>query len=212
MSYEPPPYEAMLFLLDKLFVRHYESLVKELKLNEEQARYLGHTLDLEIDELDSNQKRQIENSLHPLFLSDIKDQHITLEGFRLIQRAVEELERKRGFGSDSGTAIAASAQLNLENYFCFVYLKETLLTSLKDNLKTVNNSFALFRISQFLLNDEVRRFRNAFAHAAWKVNKSSPSSFLKYWDGGREYNLSEERWLLMRNLSYAISYVIVGKL
>ena len=69
MSYEPPPYEAMLYLLDKLFVRHYDSLLKELKLNEEQALYLGHTLDLEIDELDSNQQRQIENSLHPLSLS-----------------------------------------------------------------------------------------------------------------------------------------------
>ncbi|MDX2241632.1 MAG: hypothetical protein NW224_13185 [Leptolyngbyaceae cyanobacterium bins.302] len=211
MTYQPPSYHEMLDILDFVMQKHALVLTTQLKLSSEQAVSLAHTIAVDIQSLNPQQIQDIKSSIHPLTVSDIATQHHTIEGIRMVSDYFEECEKNEGSKNDSASAILASARLNLENYFCFVYLKESLFLALSNHLKKTNSGSALFRVSQFLLREEVRQLRNALAHASWIVDYSKANEF-KYWDNGKEYTISDERWVLLRNLAYTISFVVINKL
>ncbi|MFP3366455.1 hypothetical protein R0J93_22705, partial [Pseudoalteromonas sp. SIMBA_148] len=58
----------------------------------------------------------------------------------------------------------------------FVYLKDSLFETLKKNAE---HGSTLKKCTNFLLNDNVRAFRNAIAHGNWKYSKEF--SGLEFW-------------------------------
>ncbi len=153
MTYQQPTYAEMLDILDIIMEKYSSELAKELQLSQSQINSLAHSMDNDINGLDAAHKQAIRDSLTPLSISDIASQHYTIDGLRLFSQSVDRLEEKFGDGNQSGVAIFASAQVNLENYFCFVYLKESLIEAIRNNLKkTTHNNSALFQACQLLSN------------------------------------------------------------
>lgn len=68
------------------------------------------------------------------------------------------------------------SQVITQNYICFVYLKDTLFDVLK---RKSEQDSTLKKCTNFLLNNDVRAFRNAIAHGNWKYNKEF--SGLEFW-------------------------------
>jgi hypothetical protein len=61
------------------------------------------------------------------------------------------------------------AQVIVQNYVCFVYLKDSCFEVIAK--KAIAASVAA-RCANYLSTDQVRDFRNAFSHANWKYNSS----------------------------------------
>lgn len=210
MSYVPPPYNEMLEILDMYMQDYEQELAGELKLTQNQLEKFARTIEGDIKQLDEQQRVEIIEALKPLSLKDIESQFWTFEGMKMIASFIEGMQNQ--CGGDQASAIFASAQLNLENYFCFVFLRESLFEALRDKLKVSYNSSALFKAARFLLKDEVRILRNAFSHATWTVETSNGANSLKYWDNGKEYIMSDRRWTFLRNLASTICYVVIKNL
>ena len=210
MSYIPPGYSEMLEILDSIMQNYDQELTGDLKLSQVQVDKFAHAVEGDIRSLDMQRKEEIKAALKPLSLKDVESQFWTFEGMKMLARFIGEMEKKHG--GDQASAIFASAQLNLENYFCFVFLRESLFEALSEKLKITHNSSVLFKAAQFLLKDEVRILRNAFSHATWTVEDSGGMNVLKYWDKNREYTMSDKRWTFLRNMAHTISYVVIKNL
>jgi hypothetical protein len=210
MSFVPPPYSDMLNTLDLVMQKQATTLAGDLKMTQDQADKLAHSIEADIKALDAVQKQLIKDALKPLSVNDISHQHWTIEGMRLLSNYVDELEKK--VGGDAASSIYASGLLNLENYFVFVFLRESLFEVVRESLKITHNRSALFKACQFLLKDDIRSVRNAISHATWTVDPSTKA--LKYWDWEKrtEYSMDEARWLFLRNLAYTVSYVVIKNL
>lgn len=209
MSYVPPSYSEMLDILDSI-MQNYDQELTELRLSQSQVAQFAHEIEGDIKLLNKQQKEEIRAALEPLSLKDVESQFWTFEGMKMLARFIDEMEREHG--GDKASAVFASAQLNLENYFCFVFLRESLFEALSNKLKMTHNSSVLFKAAQFLLKDEVRILRNAFSHATWIVESSGRTNVLKYWDKKKEYTMSDKRWTFLRNMAHTISYVVIKNL
>lgn len=69
------------------------------------------------------------------------------------------------------------ARFLVQNYVCFVYLKEAWLERLGS---AAANETAIHRCSSFLTSGRVRAFRNAFSHARWRY--ADDFTGVDYWD------------------------------
>ncbi len=68
------------------------------------------------------------------------------------------------------------AQVITQNYICFVYFREGWFTGIG---KVVSADSVTKKVSCFLTNNPVRRFRNAIAHGNWSYSEDFSS--LIYW-------------------------------
>ena len=77
----------------------------------------------------------------------------------------------------TGEPAVSRARVIVQNYVCFVYLKEAWLERLARELPS---SSVAAMCAVFLTTGRVRAFRNAVSHARWRY--SSDFSALEYWD------------------------------
>lgn len=120
--------------------------------------------------------------------------------------------------SVKGNPAVTRAQVIVQNYVCFTYLKDACFEIVAQ--KAVPSSVAA-RCSRFLITGSVRDFRNAFSHANWTYN--ADFSGLKCWvlvdarnrNGPmREFAVSQAElnfWqALARGVAYATYEQLVG--
>ena len=93
----------------------------------------------------------------------------------------DELTAFQGF-MDASQPVASSpfvarARVLVQNYVCFVYLKEAWLEGLREAAPATS---VLHRCASYLTAGKVRAFRNALSHARWRY--LSDFSGLEYWD------------------------------
>ncbi len=101
-------------------------------------------------------------------------------------------------------------QVVSENYFCFVYLKDSLFEVLK---KQSEVGSVTKKCMKFLLNNPVRAFRNSVAHGNWKY--LDDFSGIEFWARkGSEKNgkmshftVSQTELGFWKTLSKAIAYI-----
>ena len=111
------------------------------------------------------------------------------------------------------------AQIIVQNYICFVYMKETCFEVTK---KVMPPGTLSRKICKFLLNNPVRAFRNSIAHGNWEYEIDF--SGLKYYAHKGEVNCDEEMsefnvsndelnfWqTLARGVAYTIYAFIINK-
>lgn len=72
--------------------------------------------------------------------------------------------------------IVVRAQVVAQNYFCFIYLGESCFKALRQYLPTNSTTR---KCCSFLINNPVRAFRNALAHANWKYKDDY--SAIEFW-------------------------------
>ncbi|MBX3076093.1 hypothetical protein KF728_21245 [Candidatus Obscuribacterales bacterium] len=207
-----PSYSEMLFVLDEIMRKHQATLMTEFKISPHHSSALAHTMDTEIKSIAPIHRQNFEASIAPVTFADLQTQHFTVTGFREIAELLNRKALEATPDSDRISIFTASAQLNLENYYYFVFLKESLFRGLRQALMKSHSDFALLRISQFFLNSEVRSLRNAFSHATWTANTASSSNSFKYWDGDKVFEMTDERWTFLRNLAHTVSHVVVHNL
>lgn len=71
----------------------------------------------------------------------------------------------------------ARARVLVQNYVCFVYLKESWLERLRDAAPVDS---VLHKCARYLTSGRVRAFRNAVSHARWRY--LGDFSGIEYWD------------------------------
>ena len=67
-------------------------------------------------------------------------------------------------------------QIIVQNYICFVYLKDALFEALRE---IFSSDSLTKKCCNFLLNNPVRAFRNAIAHGNWKYNENCTG--IEFW-------------------------------
>ena len=114
------------------------------------------------------------------------------------------------------SAPVVRAQVIVQNYVCFVYLKDACFEVLA---KSASPESVVARCSKYLCRGEVRDFRNAFAHANWSY-KSDFSGF-NCWvhkdgrdpkAGRREFEVMQSELNFWQMLSRAVAYAAFEQL
>jgi hypothetical protein len=177
-----------------------KELTNDIKLSTSQAEVLCSEMYKEIRGLDAKTLKAITDSFAPLSIDSIYEEYLVFEGTRMLSGALEQMTEYIG---ELPSVFLTRAQVVFENYFCFVYLRESLFVALRDNLKKSHNSFASFRCAQYLMKDDIREFRNAIAHATWDYQDSTKKKAIIYWVNGTKHKMSEERWHFLQMLSCA---------
>ncbi len=138
-------------------------LINELKINEDDTLKLATKIESEVRWLSKEAKSEIIKS-SPV---DIKHRYEEL----LAYESWMDIVRK-----SSKPPAVVRAQVIVQNYICFVYLNESCFNILR---KHVPSGSACKKCCNFLVNNHVRAFRNAIAHANW-CYKSDFSGII-YW-------------------------------
>lgn len=108
------------------------------------------------------------------------------------------------------------AQVVVQNYICFVYLKDALFEVLSSG--ALSDS-VVARCASFLSRGAVRDFRNAFSHANWSY-KPDFSGFdcwvlinpRKASDGMRHFEVSQSDVDFWQTLARGVAYAAYGQL
>lgn len=215
-TFVPPSEDEWIEIIDIVLARNYHHrLVGELNLSQSQADCLASTMLGELKQLNQAERKKIVDSLSPLEVSDIATQQYTVSAMRQFAIFVERMDQmtRHQYQQQSAVAVAASIQLNLETYYIFVYLKESLIEAILALQKTHHN-LALVRASQRLMKDDVKQLRNAFAHAAWAIREKNGNNVFTGWDdkSGRSFEVSDAEMNFLRLIAFAISAVVVKEL
>lgn len=114
------------------------------------------------------------------------------------------------------TPTVTRAQVIVQNYICFVYLKDACFEIL--HKRAIHGSVA-FRCAGYLSQGSVRDFRNAFSHANWCYK--SDFSGLECWvlrdfrrkDGSmRKFEVSQQDLNFWQTLSRGVAYATYEQL
>lgn len=108
--------------------------------------------------------------------------------------------------------IVARARVLVQNYMCFVYIKEAWLERLREKAFVGG---PLHACSTFLTTGKVRAFRNAVSHAQWRY--MADFSGIVYWDRAEPrkplplltYGVEQDELDFWQALTRAIAYVTV---
>lgn len=151
--------------------------------------------------------------------SEVKDE-IRSASLVPIQARFDELTAFQAWseiaGSSSPHPAVVRAQVVVQNYMCFVYLKDACFTVLATH--AASNSVAS-RCAKFLSTGLVRDFRNAFSHANWCYKQDF--SGLECWvladarnkNGAvRHFEVSQSQLNFWQALSRGVAYAVYEQL
>ena len=151
--------------------------------------------------------------------SDVKDE-IRTASLVPIQARFDELTAFQAWSEIAGSSAphpaVVRAQVVVQNYMCFVYLKDACFTVLAAH--AASNSVAS-RCAKFLSTGLVRDFRNAFSHANWCYNQDF--SGLECWvladarnkaGAVRHFEVSQSQLNFWQALSRGVAYAVYEQL
>lgn len=188
--------------LDKQMQPFASRLTSEINLTPETTCMLATTIARDVRFLSTEQKARIRDA-SPVPLED------SLAELKAFQGWMEQAS------SIQNNPFVTRAQILSQNYICFVYLPEGCFRALA---KVCPNKSATRKCSQFLINNPVRAFRNAIAHANWKYSPDFDSIVFWARKGGNS-NESLKRFEVKQNdlnfwqaLSRCVAYVAFSNL
>jgi len=187
-----------------LQMQKYESrLLSDFALDSIQAKTLSSIIIEEVRGLDEDKKDEITNTSKIPF-KDINDEIIAFQNWMDYAKNI------------SNKPFVVRAQVIVQNYICFVYLKDSLFKILKELLP---NPKIVGRLCDFLTNDPIYAFRNAFAHANWKY--IDDFSGIEFWAREQNKKDSMKHWIVKSEdlgywqaLSRCVAYstiIVVGE-
>ena len=138
-------------------------LTAEVKLSDDVAGKLATSIAADVRFLSPADKTSIKGA-SPVLLNDRLAELSAYEGWLNYSRGIQN-------------PFVGRARVVTQMYICFVYLPEACFRILA---KTAPSGSATRKCAQFLSNNPVRAFRNAFAHANWTYR---PRDFgaIVYW-------------------------------
>jgi hypothetical protein len=150
--------------LDNQMLAFTDRLIGEVKLSPEMAAKLATTISSDVRFLSPDQKDKI-RAASPI---PFKDRLAELQAF---QGWMDHASQVRN------NPFVTRAQVLTQNYVCFVYLPEACFRALA---KACPSGSAAKKCDQYLINNPIRAFRNAIAHANWTYRIDFGA--LVYWD------------------------------
>ena len=149
--------------LDKQMQFFSNRLMSEVKLTPEMAAKLATNISSDVRFLSMEQKAKIK-AASPVPLTDRLDELKAFQGW------MEQANTIRN------NPYVTRAQVLSQSYICFVYLPESCFRILA---KACLSGSAAKKCAQFLINNPVRAYRNAIAHANWTYRTDFKA--LIYW-------------------------------
>ncbi len=186
-------------------LKHFENRLRnDVKVEEKHITSICSTIYQELSQLPYDDLVKIRNS-SPVNL-EIRIEE--LKAFNMMMNRMTKTELKR-------FPEMVRAQVIVQNYISFVYLKDNCFEVTK---KVIPTGTLTKRICKFLLNNPVRAFRNSIAHGNWQY--SDDFSGLKYFahkgeikeeaevQEMSEFFVSNEELGFWQGLSRATAYAI----
>ena len=149
--------------LDKQISQFNEQLKKEVKIPELNSFTLSTTIVAEIQ----LSKILITEELSKNSKVDLSKRYEELIAF---QGMMEYLN------SSKPNPYLSRSQIITQNYISFVYLKDSIIETLKKNAE---NGSVLKKCCKFLLDNPIRAFRNSIAHGNWQYKDDF--SGIEFW-------------------------------
>ncbi len=140
--------------LNRQLAAFRERLRETVGLSHEESLKVATHVAADIRFLSPDAKAEIVNA-SPVPISARLDELVAFQSW------MDDVRSKR---SDPATI---RAQVIVQNYVCFVYLKDSCFEIVA---KCADNRSVAARCASFLSTGTVRDFRNAFSHANWKYN------------------------------------------
>jgi hypothetical protein len=177
-------------------------LTSQVKLTPAMAAKLATTIAADVRFLSSEQRAEI-RAASPVPISDRLAELQAFQGWMDLTHTV------------SDNPFVTRAQVLSQNYICFVYLPEACFRALS---KACPRGSAAKKCAQFLINNRVRAFRNAIAHANWTYRADFGA--IVYWARkGTDTNEPLERFEIEQNdlsfwqaLSRCVAYAAYSNL
>ena len=141
--------------LDKQMYIWKDKLNTDVKIPIDSCFCLATTIKNEIEGLNNEERNIIIDSNPVKILYRIEE----LQAFQTMMDTFYQLKREPAL---------IRSQIIVQNYICFVYLKDSLFELLK---KSMSSKSITKLCCKFLLNNPVRAFRNSFAHGNWNYKK-----------------------------------------
>ena len=149
--------------LDEQMAAWSARLISEVKISEDDSLKLGTKIASDVRFLPRDAKAEIA-AASPI----------------AVRERLQELNAFQGWmdtvANSKVSAVVIRAQVITQNYICFVYLPESCFGVLS---KSLPSGTVARQCAKFLINDRVRAFRNAIAHANWGYR--SDFSGITYW-------------------------------
>jgi hypothetical protein len=173
------------------------SLTREVGLTPEESAKVATTVAADVRFLPPEAKARI-GAASPVPLKARFEELVAFQSF---------MDTARMAGPDPSVT---RAQLIVQNYVCFVYLKDACFEVLAGE---VSPTSVAKRCATFLATGAVRDFRNAFSHANWKY--TADFSGLMCWvrrdardaaSAMREFVVSQDRLEFWQCLSRGVAY------
>jgi len=142
---------------DDIAMRKWTPMLRdELRIVDERCNYLATTLFTEIC------------SIPEATLDGMSDVLSYADRFNEVACFINCLAQRQAEGNINN--LEHRAHLVLSNYMCFVYLGDACFLRMR---KLVPNTSVARRCFEYLTDNPVRAFRNAIAHANWKVSDAT---------------------------------------
>ena len=135
----------------------------DLRIVPPASNRLASTIESEIDGLDSITRKGLVGD--HVEIRDRMDELLAFQAWSDLASKFSELH-----------PAVVRAHVIVQNYMCFVYLGEALFKNLA---KVAGPDTCTRKCCRFLINDEVRAFRNAMAHGNWRYQ--SDFGGLEFW-------------------------------
>lgn len=149
--------------LDSQMRPFYQRLLTDVEISSNAAERLATTIASEIRFLSADDKGRIRAS-SPVPLQDRLGEITAYEGWLNYSRGIRN-------------PFVGRARVITQSHICFVYLPESCFRIIA---KAAPSGSATRKCAQFLSNNPVRAFRNAFAHANWAYRQPDHLAIL-YW-------------------------------
>jgi hypothetical protein len=135
---------------------HRQRLVSEVGLTKDEASKVATLVAREINSLSSEAKTEIK-AVSPVSISARIDELLVFQAWMDLQRSLPK------------HPIHVRTQVLVQNYICFIYLKDACFEALS---KQAAPKSVAARCAKYLSRGAVRDFRNAFSHANWQYNST----------------------------------------
>jgi len=187
--------------LDQQLAPFADELQRAMGLTAAESRNVATLVAADVRALSVDVKRQmVADDVVPL--SDRLDELAAFQSFMEIA------------GAASRNPVVVRAQTIVQNYVCFVYLKEPCFSALASAAPAGS---VAYRCASFLSNGKIRAFRNAFSHGNWRYK--ADFSGLEGWtmDGGadspvNQFVVTGEQLGFWQALARAAAYVTYSEL
>lgn len=187
--------------LDRQMSHFSARLVSDVKATQQEAQKIATFIASETRSLPNETKFEIKDA-SPVEISD----------------RLEELKAFQGwseFAQQSRKPFVVRAHVLTQNYICFVYLPESCFSTI---YKKMPSGSLAKRCSKYLINDRIRSFRNAIAHANWCYREDFGA--LKFWarkgtDNNEPlaaFEVTNEELQFWQSLSRCVAYAAFSNL